>query len=250
MKKVVLTIILIILIGVFCFSGYKIVTYFTQNKENSNIQEELSTSVKIFDNTPKFTEKNEEEKKEKVYEIDFKSLKKKNKDTVAFLAVKGTDVEYVVVKAKDNDYYLNHNFNKKYNVAGWIFADYRNKFDGSDKNIVIYGHNMKNGSMFATLKRVINKSWYNNQENRIITLITESGQSKYEVFSTYKTQAESYYITTSFNDSEFSEFIKKIKSRSVYNYKVDVKSEDTILTLSTCDNNNNYRIVLHAKKID
>ena len=74
------------------------------------------------------------------------------------------------MKANDNDYYLNHNFNKEYNVAGWIFADYHNIFDGSDKNIILYGHDTKDGSMFETLKYTLNKDWQENKDNKIVTI--------------------------------------------------------------------------------
>ena len=76
----------------------------------------------------------------------------KNDDIVGILEINNTDYIVPLLQGLDNDYYLNHNFNKEYNIAGWIFADYRNKFDNTDKNIVIYGHNMKEGSMFGTLE--------------------------------------------------------------------------------------------------
>ena len=99
--------------------------------------------------------------------MDFTELKKQNPDTVAHIKVNNTRISYVVVQGNDNEYYLNHNFNKEKNRAGWIFADYRNSFDESDKNLIIYGHNMKDGSMFDTLIKTIDKEWYTNKDNYI-----------------------------------------------------------------------------------
>ena len=98
------------------------------------------------------------------YNIDFDKIEEKNKDTIAYLRVFGTKIDYIVVKGTDNDYYLDHDFNKNNNKSGWIFADSSNKFDGTDKNIIIYGHNTKDNSMFDTLRFVLNKDWYTNED--------------------------------------------------------------------------------------
>ena len=156
-----------------------------------------------------------------------------------------------MVKGNDNSYYLKHNFEKKWNVAGWIFGDYHNKFDESDKNLIIYGHNTKDGSMFGTLKNVLNKDWYENEENHKVVLVTEKGTYYYQVFSTYSIKPEDYYINTEFKDNdEFDKFIKKLKSRSIYDYGIEVSGEDKILTLSSCIGDGTKRVVLHAKLIE
>ena len=159
-------------------------------------------------------------------------------------------MEYPVVKSTNNSFYLNHSFDKSKNSAGWIFADYKNKFDNTDKNIVIYGHNMRDGSMFGSLKNILSSDWYDNEENTNITLYTENGERIYKVFSIYKIESEDYYIKTEFsNENEFEKFIEKLKKRSIKNFNIDISKEDSILTLSTCANNNKYRVVLHAKKM-
>jgi len=205
---------------------------------------EISNSINID------TDNDNNEVTEDRYEINFSGLKEVNSDIVGFLKVKGTDIEYPVVKGLNNDFYLNHSFDKTSNSAGWIFADYRNKFDGTDKNTVIYGHNRRDGSMFFTLKNILNEEWYNNQENLKVKFITENEETTYEVFSVYQTEAEDYYIKTSFKDNtEYAKFIETITKRSKNDFNIDVTIEDTVLTLSTCANNNKYRVVLHAKKI-
>ena len=222
------------------YSGTKIVIWYMNNQNNKKISDEIAEFVTV-DETKEDDEK---------YVVDFEKLKEKNSDVVAWLKVNGTNIETTVVKTTDNDYYLTHNFNKEYNSAGWIFADYKNKVDGTDKNLVIYGHNMRDDSMFGSLKWVINEDWYNNEDNKYITLITENETQVYEVFSVYQIEKEDYYIQTNFNtEKEFSTFLETIKKRSKKDFNVDVNKEDNILTLSTCANNNKYRVVLHAKKI-
>ena len=223
------------------YSGTKIVIWYMNNQNNKKISDEIAEFVTVDE-----TKEDNEEK----YVVDFEKLKEKNSDIVAWLKVNGTNIETTVVKTTNNDYYLTHNFNKEYNSAGWIFADYKNKVDGTDKNLVIYGHNMRDDSMFGSLKWVINEDWYNNEDNKYITLITENETQVYEVFSVYQIEKEDYYIQTNFNtEKKFSAFLETIKKRSKKDFNVDVNKEDNILTLSTCANNNKYRVVLHAKKI-
>ena len=237
-NRILITLIQIVLIAVIIFSGIKIIEWIKSNKKNKDIMSEIKENVVI---------NNEMDSNNEEYKIDFAKLKQKNSDAIAWIKVNGTDIDFPVVKGTDNSYYLTHNFDKEKNKAGWIFADYRNKFDGTDKNIIIYGHNMKNGSMFASLKDVIKEEWYNNENNKYIALITENENCKYQVFSVYQIETEEYYLQT--NISNFKEFVEKIKGRSKKKFNVDIKETDSILTLSTCADNTKYRVVLHAVKI-
>lgn len=237
-SKILVTFIQIVLIAVIIFSGIKIIEWIKSNKKNKDIMSEIKENVVI---------NNEMDSNNEEYKIDFAKLKQKNSDAIAWIKVNGTDIDFPVVKGTDNSYYLTYNFDKEKNKAGWIFADYRNKFDGTDKNIIIYGHNMKNGSMFASLKDVIKEEWYNNENNKYIALITENENCKYQVFSVYQTETEEYYLQT--NISNFKEFVEKIKGRSKKDFNVDIKETDSILTLSTCADNTKYRVVLHAVKV-
>ena len=104
--------------------------------------------------------------------------------------------------------------------------------------------------MFGSMKNILNSEWYDNEENTNIILNTENEKCIYKVFSIYKIENEDYYIKTEFkNDNEFEDFIKTLKKRSIKDFNVDVSKDDNILTLSTCANNNKYRVVLHAKKV-
>ena len=236
---------LFVFIIVFLYSSYNIVSYLNENRKTDETIKEVEKIVKLdetTDNNASITSLKKE------YTIDFRNLKAINTDTVGYLIVPGTNISQIVVKGINNDYYLHHNFYKEYDIAGWIFADFEDKMDGTDKNIVIYGHNMKTGTMFGTLKNVLTNEWRSNIDNKYITFVTENETIMYEIFSVYIVESEDYYRKVNFYGSEFNEFIKTTKSRSIYNFDVDVDDDDRILTLSTCHTNNKYRVVVHAKK--
>ncbi len=231
-------IIYIIIIICLCCAGisiYKIVNWYHDINKNNEIKEDINKNVI---------------KKEDTYKIDFKKLKQENEDIIAYLKVNGTNIDYVVVKGEDNDYYLHHNLKKESSIAGWIFATYQNKFDGTDKNIVIFGHNMRDGSMFGSMKNILKEDWYNKKENLKVTLVTEQDTYSYEVFSIYQIKKEDYYIRTYFDtDKEYNKFLNTIQKRSITDFGINLNENDTILTLSTCSMSGKERVVLHAKKI-
>lgn len=182
-------------------------------------------------------------------EVNFDNLKSINPDTVGWIKVPGTKINYPFVHTKDNEYYLKHTFDKTSNKKGWVFLDYRNNIDNLSKNTILYAHGLVNNQMFGSMRNVVKQSWYNNKNNYIITVATPRGNQKWQVFSTYTIEPESYYITTSFKDNdEFNTFINTLKQRSLHNYGVEVSSNDKILTLSSCYDNKK-RMVLHAKLI-
>ncbi len=229
-----------------------------ENKANSNIMDEILTKVNLpsvsitepeNSSNPEETE-NQDETTKKETLLDFSKLLETNSDTVAWIHVNNTDVDFPVVKTKDNDFYLKHNFNKQYNSAGWIFADYRNKFDDTDKNIIIYGHNRRNGSMFSTLNNILEKKWYTNPENQYVTMYTPTKNYIYQVFSVYKINANNFDSRNEFSsDEDFQKFIDNALNKSIYNFNINVSKDDDLLTLYTCANNTQYRIILQAKKI-
>lgn len=243
-KKRILNIaIYLILFLILICSGFKLYFWYKDKKNNDETTEQLKNNVKL----EKIKKDNSNNEK---YIVDFKKLKSENSDVVAYIKVNNTNIEYPIVKTSNNNFYLNHSFDKSKNSRGWIFADYKNKFDNTDKNIVIYGHNMRDESMFGSLKNILNEEWYNNTENKNITFLTEKGNYIYKFFSIYKIESEDYYIKTNFkNDEDYEKFLNTIKNRSIKNFDINLNINDKIITLSTCANNNKYRIVLHAKKL-
>lgn len=243
-KKRILNIaIYLILFLILICSGFKLYFWYKDKKNNDETTEQLKNNVKL----EKIKKDNSNNEK---YIVDFKKLKSENSDVVAYIKVNNTNIEYPIVKTSNNNFYLNHSFDKSKNSRGWIFADYKNKFDNTDKNIVIYGHNMRDESMFGSLKNILNEEWYNNAENKNITFLTEKENYIYKVFSIYKIESEDYYIKTNFkNDEDYEKFLNTIKNRSIKNFDINLNINDKIITLSTCANNNKYRIVLHTKKL-
>ena len=237
-KQIFLNMLIVIFIILLIASTVYITKWIRDNMANKKIADKVSEAI--------VEESGSEEAK---YEVDFEKLKQINNQIVAYLKVNETNIEHAVVQAEDNEYYLRKDLEKKYNIGGSIFMDYKNKLDGTDKNIVIYGHNIKDGSMFGTLKNILNEEWYSNEENHIIDLITEQENQKYQVFSVYKIENEDYYINTDFEENEFKDFIQTLKNRSIKDFNIEITENDSILTLSTCGNSNKYRVVLHAKRI-
>jgi len=244
MKKI-LKIIQVILFIIIIICLWNIINWYLNNIHTSQSLKEIEEIANIKEVDIKV--KNDFQVKG--LNINFDELLLKNKDTIAWLRVNGTNINYPVVQATDNSFYLDHSFDKSANSAGWVFADYRNDFMKLDKNNIIYAHSRLNGSMFATLKNALEKKWCDCEENRYILLSTLKENLIWEVFSVYTIPAESFYTSTYFqSDEEYIKFLNTIKQRSIYNFNVDLTKEDKILTLSTCNNlNNSGRIVMHAK---
>ena len=184
--------------------------------------------------------------------VNFKELIEKNDETVAWIKVNNTNVNYSVVKHNDNEYYLKHDFSKKYNINGWVFGDYRDNFQYFGNNTIIYAHNMTNRTMFGSLVWCLKDSWLQNKENHYIKLSTPYSNTVWRIFSIYTIIPEVYYLKTSFeSNEEHQDFLNKIKRRSVYDFKFkdELTPDDKILTLSTCTDDGTKRIVIHAKMI-
>lgn len=223
----------IVLILLLSFSTAKIVTWNKENIETKELITKLNTVKDIQNDTSAINE-----------------LKSKNNDTIGWLKVNNTNIDYPFVQSKDNKYYLTHNYNKKKTSAGWIFLDKRNNKDLSDKNNIIYGHSRKDKSMFGTLKYTLNKNWYKNKDNLIIKITTELKEYNYKIFSVYTIERENYYLQTDFTTKkEYKTFLNILRERSIYDFKPDIENTTSILTLSTCYKNNK-RVVVHAKLIN
>ena len=254
-KNLCLLIFFLIMLIIFLLSLIKVIMWIIDNNNTNDIIKKVANTYEIneksYDNEVII---NENEKdiyfdymNLKFIDVDINKLKTFNPDTIGFIKVMGTNINYPFVQTSDNDYYLNRSYDKTYNNAGWIFLDYRNnRFD--DKNTIIYGHGRINGTMFGSLKDTLKSSWQSNKDNYIIKISTEKENSIWQIFSVYKIATTSDYLQTVFNDNEFESFISLIKNRSSYNFETEVTNEDKVLTLSTCYNDND-KMVVHAKLI-
>lgn len=181
--------------------------------------------------------------------VDFSELKSKNSDTVAWLNVDSTYINYPVVQTSDNQYYLKHSFIKEKKQSGWPFMDYRNHKDMSDKNTIFYGHNLLNKNSFGSLSFLFEDSW-KKSSNRKIVVLTENKQYIYEIFSIYYSDPVTNYLQINFSDdNSYLTFLNNIKEKSLVDLEVQFTVNDRIITLSTCTEDNQGRKVVHAKLI-
>ena len=184
------------------------------------------------------------------YSRVFEELDKINTDTVGWIKINNTRMDYPVVQSTNNDYYLNRDFKKNRNSMGWIFMDYNNNPTDLDKNTIIYGHNIRGGIMFGGIGNMFNKTYLSKPANNIIIFNSRKANMKWKIFSMYKIEPTTDYIRNSFySNEEYKEFIQMIKGRSQFEFDVNVTENDKILTLSTCFNNKE-RMVVHAVLIE
>ena len=236
MKRKIFRLIMLLSLTIITYSAVLVLKWQKDNQEQIKILENLK-SYKYVDTSIL---------KENKSLIDFAKLQKENIDTVGWIHIANTQVDYPIVQSDDNNYYLNHAFNKTENASGAIFVDYRNNLEKLNKNTIIYGHACNNGLMFGSLKEILN-----NSTPPIIEIYTPTYNSKWQIFSAYYISKESYYLTTKFiNTLSYQQFKEKITKRSLNNYHQDLTNINNILTLSTCKDNFSHRLVIHAKLIE
>lgn len=261
-KPVIITFIVIFLIlGI--SANYKLLKWNMDTKKTDDLINKINENNNIMEvtdneNTIKVNPPDEKINKDNPYwdymkmnliDANFTDIKKKNNDVVGWIQVSGTNINYPFVQTTDNTYYLTKDINKNNNSAGWVFMDYRNNIKDFDKNTILYAHSRVNGTMFGSLKNIMNNDWYNNKLNHVIKLSTEYENTLWQVFSVYITPVVNDYIQIEFNNSDrYLEFLNMIQKRSAYTFDVSLNNLDKILTLSTCYNDNE-RVVMHAKLI-
>ena len=222
MKKVI-NIVLTVLI---LFSLYKVATKIVAYRESKNTYEKIQ---EVKNNINNFSEE----------------LIKINEDYRMWIEVPNTNIDYPVVQGKDNDFYLNHDFNKKESSSGAIFIDYKNNIE-KDKNIIIYGHNMRNKSMFQNLMKFKDKAFW--KENSKIILTIGGKRYLYKIFSSYISNAKDLDLKINFkSEDEYLKYIDSIKKKSIFHRDIDIKSNYRIITLSTCSyEEDNNRMIIHG----
>ena len=156
-----------------------------------------------------------------------------NKDFVAYLLIPGLDIEEPVVQYKDNDYYLDINFQGEKAKHGAVFLDAGNNADFSGVNNILYGHNMNDGTMFRGLLKYKSLSAY--AKAPVIQIESLYGYSTWLIFAVYNCEPEFNYFHTRYSAEGFSALIDEIQSRSLIRTDIDVNADDSLLTLSTCD---------------
>jgi sortase B len=180
-------------------------------------------------------------------EVDFASLQAINPDIVGWLYIEALDISYPVVQGTDNDYYLHRTFEGKDNFSGSIFVEYRNSGDFTDSNTIVYGHNMKNQSMFGKLKLLTEQQKY--QESPYFWILTPDQDYRYQIFSMQVTAADSDVYTLFTNPGqEFVDYLYKMQdeSEAALPLEEEFTAESRIVTLSTCTSSETDRFVVQG----
>lgn len=179
--------------------------------------------------------------------IDFDALRGVNPDVAAWLLAEGSTIDYPVVQGRDNDYYLTHLFNREKNKLGTLFVDYRNSGDFSGKNTIIYGHNMKDGSMFSSLTQYKAQSYYDNLPT--MRLYTPEGDYTLALFAGIEADGSEDFVRFAFaDDADFLAYIDAVRAQSTFKSRVGIQPQDRIVTLYTCAyETNNARYALFGK---
>ena len=245
---VLLTVVLIAAICIFCYAAYNLYHIYTEYKKGSDEYNAIA-QMAVTERDPDQDAQEQEPAGPEgptlkaPMDIDFDSLRSINTDVIGWIYVEALDgVSYPVVRGTDNDQYLHMTYEKNYNFAGTIFIDYENKADFSDCNTLVYGHNMKNGSMFDS---AYNKSKY-------FWIFTPEKNYRYEIISAYTTAVNSdTYTLFKGPGQEFVDYMNKIVSYSdIKTTPGELGVEDKIVTLSTCTGNESTRYVVQGKRVD
>ncbi len=228
------------------YSLYSIVIHQNQYRQSA---EKLDGLRKIYQESSLNPGQLESEKQHDQKLKNHEELQDLNEDYVGWIDVLGTTISYPIVMGEDNEYYLKHNYYRERDFVGSIFMDYRNSRDKLDKNTIIYGHNMKDDSMFGSLEDLLDQEFF--EKHQTITLNYPDGQTyKWELFSAYATTDVEWMRTDFSKQADFARYLRSVKNKSVILSETEVGEEVTILTLSTCtDRDNDERIVVHAKLI-
>ena len=242
-SNIVSNIILVIAIVVFAVSAYKLYGIFSEynkgDKEYQKIQD-------LVINTDK-----KDDTKEETFSVDFDKLLEMNSDVVGWIRFdEPSEINYPVVQGRDNEEYLKRTFEANTNKLGTLFVDVNNPGDFSGRNTFIYGHNMKNGSMFAQLLKYKDYSFY--KEHPYFYIYTPDGKVRtYEIFSAgvVKDTSDSYIMDYA-DDAAFQTYIDYIKQQSAYPTSAEVTTASKIVSLSTCTNvRDDERFLVHGVMI-
>lgn len=264
------TLLMLIALVVFIFSGYTLYGFYKEYQKGSNEYDNLESSYASDEGESEDLDALEDEAalqdisgrevaniiwdgKELTVPtmknpIDFSELQQVNEDIAGWLRIRALDISYPVVKGEDNDYYLHRTFEKEDNFAGCLFVNCDNDRDFTDQNTIIYGHNMKNGSMFGKLKQFREEETYN--KSKYFWMFTPDLIFQYRIFSAMVVNKTGLAYQTFYSDEDFNEWINKaFEGSEVENSGIQVTSDDHVVTLSTCTGDDSTRFVVMGKLV-
>ena len=241
--KILLSVLCVVFLGVFAFSGYKIYStlheYKVAEKAYSNLSNQYVSKADKDKGNKNSSDKNAElvdplsKEETSPISVDFTALQNECEDIIAWLYGPDTVIDYPIVHAEDNFFYLRRMINGEYNPSGTLFIDCLKEGDFSSQNTLLYGHNMHDGSMFASMRNYDQQEYYD--AHPILYMNTPEQNYRIEVFAAYITDADSDTYTMNFGSQPaYAEYLKKVVSQSLVKTDVTPEVSDHIITFSTC----------------
>ena len=184
---------------------------------------------------------------EELAQINLAALRAVNPDVVGWVRIPDTKIDFPLMQGQDNDFYLNHTWNKEPNSVGSVFLEHQNSADLTDYNTIIYGHNMNDGAMFADLELFsLQKFW---KEHPFVYILSDAGVYRYEIFAFFQAEIESLtYGMNPQRDDTKEKFLNLALDKAWFDTGIRPPITDRILTLSTCSGANyDYRYVVQAR---
>lgn len=249
--------IMVVAAVVFLYSAFMLTRIFLDYKKGTDIYKSISGDVLTPENAtyaPDDSNADNEMTGATVATVPFKydhqALLDINSDGIGYIDIPSVSVQLPIVQGSDNDYYLTHTFNKVSNGAGALFEDSQITGGMSATHVIIYGHNMRNGSMFAELKKYLTPSFYQTPGNDVFYIYSGKQLLKYKIFAAYISEPISSTYTFNFSTlSALREYAQSMKELSAYNTGVDVSKATQLITLSTCTGDGEKRIIVQATLI-
>ena len=240
-------IILVISVGVFIFAAYNLINIFLAYHKADVIYDNIQQDVLDEYSHTKVVIGEDEQEVEIPFTYNHQALLNINSQGIGYIYIPSIDCRLPMVQGDDNDYYLTHTFNKEYSANGCLFEDYRINGGLSASQIIIYGHNMRNGAMFGKLKNYQDYSFWNNSGNDVLYIYTGNVIKEYKIFSCYISEAISDTYTFNFPTLEsMRDYAVNMKAKSMYDTGVDVSTATQVITLSTCTNDVEQRFIVHG----
>lgn len=230
MKKIIKTLLIIIFLSIFIYCIYNIIIYLNNSRKSEKINDNLK-NIAIKEIQQNNNTKYNDEKSVIPIEVDFDKLNKINNNIQAWIYMEDSIINYPIVKSSDNKFYLTHSVDGSYNQNGALFMDYRNNENFEDKITYIYGHHMKNNTMFGNLEYFKEQEYYNNHE--VMYLFTKNEKLKIQIFAGFTTEDGSK-IYNCIGSKSNNEIVEYAKDKSNFETDVEILPEDEILVLSTC----------------
>ncbi len=237
--KLLLDIIIVAALGVACFSGYQLYREYSERKTGRDSYKAL-----------KKIEKSSSVDEDDSFSINYEELKGINGDFKGWIRLPDSNIDYPFVQTNNNEYYLNHLFNGEVNHFGCVFIDMYNAPDFSDRNTVLYGHHMLDGTMFADVENYKQQSYYD--AHKALEIYTEAQNYYVYPVAGYLTDGQDAYVRTEFaDDTDFMNYVNGFVTQSTFQSEETIEASDRMVMLSTCSYDvSDGRFVLIGKLVE